>query len=255
MKKFTLHLAAAALTVLSDGAAFASSASPAAAKNIVIVHGALADGSGWRSVADILTRDGYKVSIVQEPQTTLADDVAATNRIIDQQNGPTILVGHSYGGAVITQAGGNAKIKALVYVAAVVPDVGESTAKLAMSIPPASNDIHPTRDGYLMLDPAKFPADFAADVPPAEARFMAHSQVLVSGAAFTTPVTAAAWHDKPSYGIVPTADRILNPNLERSLYKRAHAKIVEVKGSSHAVFLSHPREVAEVVEQAARGTR
>jgi pimeloyl-ACP methyl ester carboxylesterase len=207
--------------------------------------------SGWIAVADILTRDGSKVTVVQEPETTFADDVAATERVINQQDGPTILVGHSYGGAVITQAGANPKVKALVYVAAVVPDVGESTAKLAMSIPPASNDIHPTADGFLMLDPAKFPADFAADVPASEAKFMANSQVLVSGAAFTAPVTNAAWRDKPSYGIVPTADRILNPDLERSLYKRAHAKVTEVKGSSHAVFLSHPRAVSEVIEQAA----
>ncbi|MGC1301674.1 MAG: alpha/beta hydrolase [Caulobacteraceae bacterium] len=222
---------------------------------MVIVHGALADGSGWKAVSDILTHDGYKVTIVQDPQTTLAEDVAATQRVINQQNGPTILVGHSYGGAVITQAGANPKVKALVYVAAVVPDVGESTAKLATSIPAASNDIHPTPDGFLILDPARFPADFAADVPASEAKFMANSQVLVSGAAFTAPVTAAAWHDKPSFGVVPTADRILNPDLERSLYKRAHAKVTEVKGSSHAVFLSHPRAVADVIEQAAREAR
>jgi pimeloyl-ACP methyl ester carboxylesterase len=209
------------------------------------------DGSGWKSVSDILTHDGYKVTIVQEPETTLADDAAATQRIIDQQDGPTILVGHSYGGAVISQAGEDPKVKALVYVAAVVPDVGESTAKLAMSIPPASNDIRPTTDGFLMMDPSKFASDFAADVPAAEANFMARSQVLVSVAAFTAPVTAAAWHDKPSYGIVPTADRILNPDLERSLYKRANAKVTEVQGSSHAVFLSHPRAVADVIEQAA----
>jgi pimeloyl-ACP methyl ester carboxylesterase len=124
-----------------------------------------------------------------------------------------------------------------------------------MSIPAASNDIHPTPDGFLMLDPDKFPEDFAADVPASEAKFMAHSQVLVSAAAFTATVTTAAWHDKPSYGIVPTADRILNPELERSLYKRAHAKVTEVKGSSHSVFLSHPRDVAAVIEQAAREAR
>lgn len=248
-----IRLAAAALTLLSAGAASAQPAS--STRNVVIVHGALADGSGWKAVSDILTHDGYKVTIVQDPQTTLAEDVAATQRVINQQNGPTILVGHSYGGAVITQAGANPKVKALVYVAAVVPDVGESTAKLATSIPAASNDIHPTPDGFLILDPARFPADFAADVPASEAKFMANSQVLVSGAAFTAPVTAAAWHDKPSFGVVPTADRILNPDLERSLYKRAHAKVTEVKGSSHAVFLSHPRAVADVIEQAAREAR
>jgi pimeloyl-ACP methyl ester carboxylesterase len=253
MKTFRTSLAAAALTLLSATAATAQVPSADSAKNVVVVHGALADGSGWKSVSDILTRDGYKVTIVQEPETTLADDVAATQRVLDQQDGPTILVGHSYGGTVITQAGGDPKVKALVYVAAVVPEVGESTAQLAMSIPAASNDIHPTHDGFLMLDPAKFPEDFAADVPLPVANFMARSQVLVAGAAFTAPVTSAAWHDKPSYGVVPTADRILNPKLERSLYKRANAKVTEVKGSSHAVFLSHPRVVADVIEQAAHG--
>jgi pimeloyl-ACP methyl ester carboxylesterase len=255
MKNYRISLAAAALTLLTATAASAQATSTGGARNVVLVHGALADGSGWRGVADILTRDGYKVTIVQEPETTLAEDVAATQRAIDQQDGPTVLVGHSYGGAIITQAGADPKVKALVYVAAVVPEVGESTAKLAMSIPPASNDIHPTSDGFLMLDPSKFRADFAADVPASEANFMAISQVLVSGAAFTAPVTTAAWHDKPSYGIVPTADRILNPDLERSLYKRAGAKVTEVQGSSHAVFLSHPRAVAEVIEQAAREAR
>jgi pimeloyl-ACP methyl ester carboxylesterase len=254
MKKIGFSIASAAIALMGVGAASAAPPPAGSVKNIVVVHGALADGSGWRSVSDILTRDGYHVTVVQDPQTTLADDVAATKRVLDQQNGPAILVGHSYGGAVITQAGDDPKVKGLVYVAAVVPDVGESTAKLAMSKPAASNDIHPTHDGFLILDPAKFPADFAADVPIAQARFMAISQVLVAGAAFTAPVTIAAWHDKPSYGIVPTADHILNPELERSMYKRAHARVTEVKGSSHSVFLSHPREVAAVIEEAARGS-
>jgi pimeloyl-ACP methyl ester carboxylesterase len=252
MRRSPIYLAVAASTLLGATAASAQPAPAEGLKNVVVVHGALADASGWRSVAAILTRDGYKVTLVQEPQTSLADDVAATQRLIAQQDGPLVLVGHSYGGTVITQAGADPQVKALVYVAAVAPDVGESTAQLAMSIPAASNDIRPTPDGFLMLDPDKFPEDFAADIPAAEAKFMAHSQVLVSGAAFTATVTTAAWHEKPSYGIVPTADRILNPDLERSLYKRAHAKVTEVKGSSHAVFLSHPREVAAVIEQAAR---
>jgi pimeloyl-ACP methyl ester carboxylesterase len=251
MKNAPISLAAAVLTLLGVTGASAQPASSAGAKNVVVVHGALADGSGWKAVADILTRDGYRVTIVQNPLTALADDVAATQRIIDLQDGPTILVGHSYGGTVVTQAGATPKVKALVYVAAVVPDVGESTVKLAKSIPAASDDIHPTPDGFLMLDPSKFAADFAADVPVSEANFMARSQVLPSAAAFATPVTTAAWHDKPSYGIVSTADRMLNPDLERSLYKRAGAKVTEVKGASHSVFMSHPRVVAEVIEQAA----
>jgi pimeloyl-ACP methyl ester carboxylesterase len=245
MKNSRLSTAAAVLTLLGASAAFAEPPPTGAIKNVVVVHGALADGSGWRAVSDILTRDGYNVTIVQDPQTTLAEDVAATDRILAQQDGPTILVGHSYGGTVITQAGANPKVAALVYVAAVVPEVGESTAQLAMSIPAASNDIHPTADGFLFLDPSKFAADFAADVSPATANFMARSQVPVSGAAFTTAVTTAAWHNKPNYGVVPTADRILNPDLERSLYKRAGAKVTEVNGASHAVFLSHAKIVAD----------
>jgi pimeloyl-ACP methyl ester carboxylesterase len=254
MKNSRISLAATVLSLLSTSAAFAAPASTASVKSVVVVHGALADASGWKAVDDILTRDGYKVTFVQDPQTTLAEDVAATQRVIDQQDGSTILVGHSYGGAVITQAGANPKVAALVYVAAVVPEVGESTAQLAMSVPAASNDIHPTKDGFLFMDPSKFAADFAADLPPATASFMARSQVAVSGAAFTTAVTTAAWHEKSSYGIVPTADRILNPDLERSLYKRAGAKVTEVKGASHAVFMSHARAVADVIEQAAHGT-
>jgi pimeloyl-ACP methyl ester carboxylesterase len=255
MKNSRISLAATVLTLLSASSAFAQPPSTGAVKNVVVVHGALADGSGWKAVADILTRDGYKVTIVQPPQTTLADDVAATERVLDQQDGSTILVGHSYGGAVITQAGANPKVAALVYVAAVVPEVGESTAQLAMSVPAASNDIQPTQDGFLFLDTSKFAADFAADISPSEANFMARSQVPVSGAAFTTAVTTAAWHDKPSYGVVPTADRILNPDLERSLYKRAGATVTEVKGASHAVFMSRPRAVAEVIERAAHGAQ
>lgn len=255
MRKSRIPLAATVLALLSANVAFAQSPSTTAVKNVVVVHGALADGSGWKKVSDILTHDGFKVSVVQDPQTTLAEDVAATQRVIEQQDGPTLLVGHSYGGAVITQAGANSKVAALVYVAAVVPDIGESTAQLATSVHAASNDIHPTSDGFLFLDPAKFAEDFAADVPASEANFMSRSQVPVAAAAFTAPVTAAAWHTKPSYGIVPTADRILNPDLERSLYKRAGAKVIEVKGSSHAVFLSHPRAVADVIEQAARSAQ
>lgn len=248
-------LAATALTLLSGSAAFAEPPDTRPARSIVIVHGALADGSGWSVVAAMLEHDGYQVTVVQDPQTALADDVAATERIINQQSGPTVLVSHSYSGAVITQAGTNPKVTALVYVAAVVPEVGESTAQLASSVPAASNDIQSTPDGFLYIDPAKFPKDFAADLPGEESNSMAHSQVLVAATAFATPVTAAAWHDKPSYGIVPTADRILNPDLERSMYARAGAKVTEVRGSSHVVFMSHPRVVADVIEEAARSTR
>lgn len=215
-------------------------------------HGALVDGSGWKGVYDILVRDGFKVTIVQGPQTSFADDVAATKRILDLQDGPTILVGQSYGGSVVAEAGTDPKVKALVFVSATAPDVGESTAQLVMSIPPASNNIHPTPDGFLIENPANFPEDFAADVPKALVEFMAHSQALVSAAAFTTPVSAAAWHDKPSYGVIPTEDRIINPELERKMYRRAGSKVTEVKGASHSVFLSQPQIVANVIEEAAR---
>jgi pimeloyl-ACP methyl ester carboxylesterase len=225
------------------------------ARNVVIVHGALVDGSGWKDVYDQLVGDGFVVTIVQDPQTSLADDVAATKRILDLQDGPIVLVGQSYGGSVISQAGTDPKVKALVFVSATVPEIGESTAQLVMSIPPASNNIHPTADGFLVENPKTFHEDFAADVPRSVTEYMAHSQVLVAAAAFTAPVSAAAWHDKPSYGIVPTEDRIINPEEERAMYRRAGSKVTEVKGASHSVFLSHPQVVATVIEEAARGGR
>jgi pimeloyl-ACP methyl ester carboxylesterase len=220
-------------------------------RNVVLVHGAFADGSGWKPVADILSQDGYTVSIVEEPETSLADDVAATNRILDRQSGPAVLVGHSYGGAIITEAGNNALVASLVYVAAFAPDEGEKLGPLLGSIAPAANSIAPTADGYLLIDQTKFPADFAADVPAAEAHFMAISQVPLNGSILSTPITAPAWKTKPSYGIIATQDRMINPDLERSMYKRAGAKVTEIKGS-HAIFVSQPHAVANVIEQAAR---
>jgi pimeloyl-ACP methyl ester carboxylesterase len=240
----------AALTAL--GASVAPAA--AAARNVVLVHGALADGSGWRGVYDILTKDGYHVSIVQEPLTGLDEDVAATRRILDQQDGPVVLVGHSYGGTVITVAGVDPKVRALVYVAALQPDASETANDLAASKPAPSNDIKPTPDKFLFLDRDKFAADFAADLSKDVAEFMAASQVPVAVAAFTAKLPAAAWHDKPSYGIVATEDKALNPDLERSMYARSHAKVTEVKGS-HAIYISQPRAVADVIEEAARDAK
>ena len=224
-----------------------------AVKNIVLVHGADTDGSGWRGVYDILKRDGYHVSVVQEPLTGLSDDVAATQRVIDQQDGPVILVGHSYGGTIITVAGADPKVRALVYVAALQPDVGESTNQLASSIPGEipSSDVKSTRDGFLFIDPAKFAADVATDLPPARADYMANAQMPVAAAAFDAQVTVAAWHDKPSFGIVATADRALNPMLARWMYKRSGAKITEIK-ANHLVYISQPGAVASVIEAAAR---
>jgi len=222
------------------------------AKNIVLVHGAFADGSGWQAVYKILKKDGYNVSLVQEPETSLADDVAATRRVLEQQTGPTILVGHSYGGAVITGAGTDSKVVGLVYVAAFAPEKGESAYTLATSVTPPSNGIRPTKDGYLFLDPNEFHADFAADLPEAQADFMAHNQVPVNGAAaFSAPSLEAAWKTKPSWAIVAVNDKAINPDLERTMYKRANAKVTEIK-SSHAVYISHPAEVAKVIEEAAQ---
>ena len=224
-------------------------------KNIVLVHGANTDGSGWRGVYDILTKDGYHVSVVQNPLTGLSDDVAATKRVIDRQDGQIILVGHSYGGTIITVAGADPKVRALVYVAALQPDVGETTNQLAASMPGEipSSDLKPTSDGFIFIDPSKYPADVATDLPAAQARFMADSQMPVAAAAFDAPVTVAAWHDKPSYGIIATADRALNPKLARWMYKRSRAKITEIK-ANHLVYISQPSAVARVIERAARST-
>lgn len=246
--KTRLSLAAAAAISVAGLAAPAFAGSPV--RNVVLVHGAFADGSGWKPVADILRKDGYSVSVVQEPETSIADDVAATKRILDRLSGPAVLVGHSYGGAVITEAGNDPHVASLVYAAAFAPDEGETLGKLAGSIPAAAQSIAPTADGYLMIDPAKFPADFAADVPLAEARFMAISQVPLNGVVFATPITAPAWKTKPTFAIVATEDRMINPKLERMMYARAHATLTEVK-SSHAVFLSQPHAVARVIEDAA----
>ncbi|WP_206240073.1 alpha/beta hydrolase [Novosphingobium terrae] len=256
MTTFHKLFAAASFFALTGSIAGTANAAPAAGtvRNVVLVHGAFADGSGWKPVADILRQDGYTVSIVQEPETSLADDVTATTRILDRQSGPAVLVGHSYGGAVITEAGNHANVASLVYVAAFAPAEGEKLLPLLTSIPPAANSIAPTKDGYLLIDQAKFPADFAADVKLADAQFMAASQVPVAGASFGTPVTAPAWKAKPSFGIVATQDRMINPDLERMMYKRAGAKVTEIKGS-HSVFISQPRAVANVIEQAAQSAK
>jgi pimeloyl-ACP methyl ester carboxylesterase len=223
-------------------------------KNVVIVHGAFADGSGWQRVADILNKDGYKVSVVQEPLTSLADDVAATRRVLEMQAGPSILVGHSYGGVVITEAGDAPNVAALVYVAAFIPEQGESALDLLSTMPPANDDARVTKDGYLYIDPAAFPADFAADIPPAHANFMAHSQpMLAAKPAASAQVTTAAWRHKKSWALVATQDRNINPDLERRMAQRAGSETVEVP-ASHAVYMSKPREVARLIEQAAKAS-
>jgi pimeloyl-ACP methyl ester carboxylesterase len=219
-------------------------------KNVVLVHGFFADGSGWQAVAKILMRDGYKVSVVQEPETSFDEDVKATTSVIDAQDGPSILVGHSYGGAVVTEAGNDDKVAGLVYVAAFQPDTGESPLDLTKKMPPAAQSIKPTADGHLYIEPAMFHQDFCADLPAAEASFMAISQVMPAGQAFGVPIQHAAWRSKPSWAVVATADRAINPELERFMTKRAGSTTIELN-SSHVAYMSHPAEVAKLIEQAA----
>lgn len=242
-----------AAMLVASGASAQSAQLPKQKASIVLVHGALIDGSSWRGVYDVLTRDGYRVSIVQQPLTGFDEDVAATQRVLDQQDGPVILVGHSYGGSIITTAGTDPKVKALVYVAAIQPDVGETSAEAAPPKPEAINDFRPSKDGFVFLDPAKFAADFGADLPKAKAEFMAHSQVPVAGAVFNVKLTAAAWHDKPSYAIIATQDRALDPEIAKRMAKRAGSTVTLIR-ASHAVLITHPREVALVIEAAALAT-
>ncbi len=254
MTKLRSLLATAVSVAALAGAAPVQAAPAGAVKNIVLVHGAFADGSGWRTVAEILHRDGYTVSVVQPPMTSLQDDVVATIRILGGLNGPAILVGHSYGGGIITAAGNNPKVVGLVYVAAYAPDVGETMGGLAQSKPAASTGIVASQDGFFFVNPAVFGTDFGADLPQAQADFMALSQMPVSGKGFRTAIAAPAWKTKPSYAIVATEDRMINPDLERTMYARAHAHVTEMK-ASHAVYISQPGAVAKVIEQAAQDAK
>ena len=223
-----------------------------AVKSVVLVHGAFADGSGWSPVAKILGQDGYNVYVVQEPETTFEADVSAAKIVLDR-SGPCVLVGHSYGGMVITEAGVHPSVRSLIYVAAFEPDVGESAGALNGKTPSAANSIGPVGGGFLQVKPESFPADFAADVPKPLAQFMAISQVPITVAAFSANATVAAWKQKPSYAVVAKQDRMINPDLERFMTSRAKSKTIELPGS-HAVFLSHPKEVAELIEKAAKAS-
>jgi len=223
-------------------------------KNIVLVHGGFVDGSGWEGVYKALKKDGYTVAIVQNPTITLADDVAVTKRAIATQDGPVILVGHSYGGAVITEAGNDPKVVGLVYVTAFALDKGESVSSLIKDPPPGAPvpPILPPQDGYLLLDRAKFPAAFAGDVSPEAASFMADSQVPWGVEALSGAITQPAWRTKPSWYLVSTDDKMIPPDAQRAMSKRAGSTVVEVKGS-HAVYVSQPQAVAHFIEQAATG--
>lgn len=252
MSNFTK--AAVGLTAVLLSSAAVTLPALAEVRNVVLVHGALVDGSGWRGVYDILTRDGYNVSIVQQPMTSLDQDVAAAKSVLDRQDGDVVLVGHSYGGTIITAAGDNPKVKALVYVAALQPEKGESTVQLLQSMASPTNDIAPTKDGFLLIDRSKFAADFGADLPKDLGEFMARSQMPVSIAATSAQVTVAAWHDKPSYGIVAKNDMTINPDLERWMYKRAGSTVTEIEGS-HAIYISQAQAVAKVIEEAAKAAK
>jgi pimeloyl-ACP methyl ester carboxylesterase len=223
-------------------------------KNIVLVHGGFVDGSGWQRVYNTLKKQGYTVTIVQNPTISLADDVAVTKRAIDAQEGPVVLVGHSYGGAVITEAGNDPKVAGLVYIAAFAPDKGESVGSLIKGFPSGGPQppILPPQDGFLFLDKAKFPASFAGDVSPEEAAFMADSQVPWGLGAISGTISEAAWRTKPSWYLVTTQDRMIPPDAQRGMSKRAGTTVVEVEGS-HAVYVSQPQVVAHIIETAAKG--
>ncbi len=227
-------------------------------RNIVLVHGAWADGSGWKGVYDILVKDGYNVSIVQEPETSFQEDVAATKRVLALQDGPCILVAHSYGGAVITEAGTDPSVAGLVYVAAHMPDAGENESDDGKRFPSdlsKSTAIIKTADGFTYLDAAQFHEYFAADLSAEQAAFMARSQVLNKADNFKAVITTAAWKTKPSWMLVAGADRTINPDLERWYASRANSHKVEVSGASHSVYVSRPKEVAAAIEEAASHAR
>jgi pimeloyl-ACP methyl ester carboxylesterase len=222
--------------------------------SVVLVHGGFVDGSGWQPVYDILTRHGYHVSVVQNPTLTLEGDIAATRQVIDRQPGPVVLVGHSYGGVVITEAGTHDKIAALVYVAAFAPDAGESVSTLIANPPPGAPTppILPPSNGFLLLDRDKFRASFAADLPPEQAAFMADAQVPWGVGALGGTIIQPAWRIKPSWYLVTTEDQMIPPQAQRAMSQRAGSKVTEVT-ASHSVFLSQPATVAALIEQAAAG--
>jgi pimeloyl-ACP methyl ester carboxylesterase len=224
----------------------------ASAVSVVLVHGGFVDGSGWDEVYRVLKKDGYRVSVVQNPTTSLDADVATTKQVIAAQTRPVVLVGHSYGGAVITEAGNDPKVAALVYIAAFAPDKGESVSSLIKNAPPGAPvpPILPPQNGFLFLDPAKFADSFAADIPADRAEFLANSQVPWGLDALNGAVTSPAWKTKPSWYLVSTEDRMIPPPAQRSMAKRAGATLTEVAGS-HAIYMSKPKDVALVIQRAA----
>ena len=250
------NLLVSAATVLMAGAAFAVPAQSAglpsgAARNIVLVHGAFVDQTSWKPVADILTSKGYNVTLVENPLTSLAADVDATKQALAKQNGKTVLVGHSWGGVVITEAGNDPKVSALVYVSAFAPDVGQSLATLANSGPATEGAaaIHPDSKGELYIDPKVFPSAVAADLPLKVAESLAEHQMPLSVKAFEAPVDTAAWKDKPTFYVITTKDRVIAPEAQKFFADRMKAQITDVAGS-HASLVVHAKQVAEVIEKA-----
>ena len=248
-----------AASVLMAGAGIAAPAQAAhlpegAAHNIVLVHGAFVDQTSWKPVADILTKKGYNVTLVENPLTSLAADVDATKQALAQQDGKTVLVGHSWAGVVITEAGNDPKVSALVYVSAFAPDVGESLASLAKGGPQTEGGaaIHPDAKGNLYIDPKVFPSAVAADLPPQIAESLAHAQLPLSHTAFEAPVDTAAWRDKPTFYVISTKDKVIAPEVQKIFAARMHAQTKEVAGS-HASLVVHAKEVAAVIEEAALG--
>jgi pimeloyl-ACP methyl ester carboxylesterase len=244
------RFASAASTLLLMAITVPAIAAPV--KNIVLVHGAFVNGSGWKPVFEILVKHGYHVSIAEHPLTSFSDDVTAVKRVLAMQEGPTIIVGHSYGGAIITEVGNDSKVVGLVYIAAHALDEGETEVGNGKKFPNATKAVKRTTDDFLYLDPAFYAADFAADLPKEQAEFEAQAEELTAASVFGTPAGIPAWKSKPSWYMVAKADRIINPDLERMYAKRAHSLTVEIAGASHSVYESHPKEVAALIEQAAQ---
>jgi pimeloyl-ACP methyl ester carboxylesterase len=250
--RITMAVSIAITALLTSSVAHAQQAAPV--KNIVLVHGAFVDGSGWKPVYEILVSKGYHVSVVQQPLTSFDADLAAVKRILDLQNGPCMLVGHSYGGGLITEAGNDPHVMGLVYIAAHAPDKGESEADNGKRMPSAYKSLQKPANGFDYIDPAQFPADFAGDLPKEQAEFMANAQMPTADQVFHAIIQNPAWRTKPSWYMVAKSDRIINPDLERMYAKRAGSHTVEIEGASHSVFMSHPAEVARLIIEAATGS-
>ena len=258
MSPRTVNIALACFVLFCSANVITMAAQNSPVTNIVLVHGAWADGSDWKGVYDILVKHGYKVTIVQEPETSFREDVATTRRAVALQDGPCILVAHSYGGAVITEAGTDSSVVGLVYIAAHMPDAGEKESEDGKRFPSdlaKSTAIKKTPDGFTYIDPAQFHELFAADLSAEQAAFMAASQVMNFGDNFSATTTTAAWRTKPSWMLVAGSDRTINPELERWYAARAKSHKVEVTGASHVVYISHPKEVAALIEDAAKTAR